>query len=368
MCRWITVLSSNDMSLSDVVLAPPNSLVQLSKNAGDHPGFGSHNNHVTNGDGFGIGWYHSNLVTVPRYPTLSTEEIEGGHDNLFAACFKDTCPAWNNRNLREICVATRSNCIVAHVRAASPFAAVTQDNCHPFKSGRLLFCHNGRIPQFPKIRRSVLGRLSDTAFHYVKGTTDSESLFGLILTFLEEDGKAPLVEATVKEPQLDGTVLTTTVLKPVLPKDQDTPFGHSRLVQAIKKTYRLVEKLVEEAILDGKMDASLFTTMNFSLTDGVTAVCTRFCNKSPDVLPPSLYYAYGNSTELTQEITSKNPEEVRFSVRPSCLFVWTLPLYYIVYLSTGVPVFRFLTATNLLRIEESCLTFPVLSFFLSFLF
>ncbi|KAL7568577.1 hypothetical protein ACA910_002689 [Epithemia clementina (nom. ined.)] len=295
MCRWITVMSAKDMSLSDVVLAPPNSLVQLSRDASIHPGFGSDNNHITNGDGFGIGWYHSNTTTVPRYPSLNNENIEG-HPNMYAAVFKDTAPAWNNQNLREICVATRSHAILAHVRAASRFAKVTQENCHPFKCGRLLFCHNGRIDKFPSIRRKLMDRLTDTAFHFVKGTTDSECLFALILTFLEEDGKAD-----------DG----------VKPKDQDTPFGHSRLVQAIKKTYKCVEKLIKDAIESGKMQNYSFSTMNFSLTDGVTAVVTRFCDKSPDVLPPSLYFAYGNANELVAEITSKNPEEYVMNLKNS---------------------------------------------------
>jgi len=280
MCRWITVLSSTDMSLSDVVLAPPNSLVQLARDASFHPGYGDDNNHVTNGDGFGVGWYHNNIVKLPRYPSLTTDEVEG-HPNAYAAVFRDTAPAWNNKNLREICVATRSNCILAHVRAASRFAAVTQENCHPFKCGRLLFCHNGRIDKFPKIRREVLSRLTDAAFHFVKGTTDSECLFALVLTFLEEDKKAPIDEDT-------GL--------PTLPKDQDTPFGHSRLVQSIKKTYRFVEEIVTKSIENGKMPASYtFSTMNFSLADGGTAVVTRFCDKSPDVLPPSLYFSYGAS-------------------------------------------------------------------------
>jgi glutamine amidotransferase len=293
MCRWITVLSSaDDMSLSDVVLAPHNSLVQLSRDASFHPGYKNENNHITNGDGFGIGWYHSNIATLHKYPSRSTEEVDG-HDNLYAAVFRDTAPAWNNANLREICVATRSRCILAHVRAASRFASVTQENCHPFKCGRLLFCHNGRIDKFPRVRRAVLGRLTDSAFQFVKGTTDSECLFALVLTFLEEDGKA---------------------VDKVEPKDQDTPFGHSRLVQAVKKTYLYVEKLIQAAISDGRMTDYTFSTMNFSLADGVTAVVTRFCDKSPDVLPPSLYFAYGNMEELIAEITSKNPEEYVMSL------------------------------------------------------
>jgi hypothetical protein len=49
MCRWITVLSSDEVSLSDIVLAPSNSLVQMAIDASFHPGNGEINNHVMNG-------------------------------------------------------------------------------------------------------------------------------------------------------------------------------------------------------------------------------------------------------------------------------------------------------------------------------
>lgn len=279
MCRWITVLSSEDLSLSDVVLAPQNSLLQLSRDASFNPRYSTVNNHTTNGDGFGVGWYHSNTVNVPRLPLYTRRDIKG-HENMYAATFRDTAPAWNNQNLREICVATRSHCILAHVRAASPFAAVTQENCHPFKAGRLLFCHNGRIGNFRKIRRALLARLTNEAFGRIRGTTDSEAIFALVLTFLQEDGKKQ----------------TTT------PFQQKTPFGPLRMVYAIKKTLKYVVKLLKEA---GATDN--FSTMNFALTDGESLVVTRFCDKSPSVLPPSLYFAYGNVQALTGEMTSKDP-------------------------------------------------------------
>lgn len=53
MCRWITLLSTQEVALADIVLTPSNSLVQLSKDASFHPGYSDLNNHVMNGDGFG---------------------------------------------------------------------------------------------------------------------------------------------------------------------------------------------------------------------------------------------------------------------------------------------------------------------------
>jgi len=53
MCRWITLLSTEEVALSDLVIAPSNGLIQLSKDASFHPGYTHQNNHVMNGDGFG---------------------------------------------------------------------------------------------------------------------------------------------------------------------------------------------------------------------------------------------------------------------------------------------------------------------------
>lgn len=118
MCRWITFISTEDMFLSDLVLKASNSLVEQALDASFHPGFAQRFNHAVNADGFGVGWYH------PHTPC--------------PAVFKDTEPAWSNVNLREICTATQSRCIVAHVRAASPGMGVHLPNVHPFKAGRLL--------------------------------------------------------------------------------------------------------------------------------------------------------------------------------------------------------------------------------------
>jgi glutamine amidotransferase len=273
MCRWITLLSADPVSLSDIVLAPSNSLVQLAKDASFHPEFTDTNNHAMNGDGFGVGWYHSNVAICPH--------LNGGnnflHDEPRAAVFKDTQPAWNNVNLKEICLATRSHCIIAHVRAASAGTGVSQANCHPFKCGRLLFCHNGRIDSYSKIKRHFINQVIDEMFYNMHGTTDSECIFALLLTHLAKDGGES-------------------------PMTQTTPFGHKRLVSALKKTLRQIEKLLLECdIVTG------FSTCNFSLTDGDTVVVTRFCDKSPEVPPPSLYFAYGNAQHLYQELTSDDP-------------------------------------------------------------
>lgn len=245
------------MVLSDIVLTPSNSLIDQSIDASFHPGFAQRFNHTVNADGFGVGWYHTHS-TAP-------------------AVFKDTEPAWSNVNLREICNATKSSCVIAHVRAASPGMGVHLPNVHPFKAGRLLFCHNGAIQQFHRIRRKLLAQLTDEAFDNIKGTTDSECAFALLLTNLSKDGMGH-----------DS------------PYEQTEPFGHDRLYNAMKRTIRQLEHVLKEVGIHDATDVP--SRMNFSLTDGETVVCSRYCDKYPLEPPPSLYFAYGDAEQMHNEL------------------------------------------------------------------
>jgi glutamine amidotransferase len=296
MCRWITLISAEIVSLSDIVLAPSNSLVKLSRDASFHPGADFTNNAHMNGDGFGVGWYHTNAALVATTDVVSHDgsvsltppsgdNAPNGHngiDNTItkAAVFKDISPAWSNENLREICLATKSNCIMAHVRAASRNTGISHPNCHPFKAGRLLFCHNGRIDQFTSIRRRFLEQVSDEAFENIRGTTDSECIFALILTNLDNDGS------------MEGS-----------PYAQTKSYGSKRLVAALKKTLHQIERFMEQVGM-----TQGYSTCNFSLTDGNTMVATRFCDKSPDIPPPSLYFAFGTAQHLYHELTNEKAE------------------------------------------------------------
>lgn len=289
MCRWITIISSEAVSLSDVILAPSQSLVQMSRDASFHPGAADLNNSLMNGDGFGVGWYHNNVAIVrdKQYsadggkdassPTNVVMELPKSLPTRAAAIYKDVFPAWNNINLKEICMSTSSDCIVAHVRAASAGSGINFTNCHPFKAGRLIFCHNGRLERFQSWRRRLLDLVDDEAFALVKGTTDSECIFALILTYLARDGS--------------GAGMS--------PIHQRTGFGEMRLMNAVKAVIRQIHQVFATVDIEG------YNTCNFCLTDGNTVVVTRYCDQAPDVPPPSLYFAFGHAHQLHQELTNE---------------------------------------------------------------
>ena len=158
MCRWLAY-SGSPVLLDELLFKPKHSLIDQSMSAKSA-------DTVTNGDGFGVGWYD------PRgRPTL----------------FRSIRPAWNDFNLREICSIIESPLFLAHVRATSQ-ATVQETNCHPFRKGRWLFVHNGEIHGIEKIRRELLFAVDPELFPHINGTTDSEVMFYLMLTFgLEQD-------------------------------------------------------------------------------------------------------------------------------------------------------------------------------------
>jgi glutamine amidotransferase len=120
----------------------------------------------TNADGFGVGWYGTN-----ERPGL----------------FRSIRPAWNDFNLHDLADNIESPLFMAHVRATS-MATVQETNCHPFRYGNWLFVHNGEIFEIEKMRRDLLLAVGEEYFNNILGTTDSELMFHLALTFgLEKD-------------------------------------------------------------------------------------------------------------------------------------------------------------------------------------
>jgi predicted glutamine amidotransferase len=160
MCRWLAY-SGTSVLLESMVYRPQHSLIDQSL----HARMGVE---TTNGDGFGVGWYRPDGPETP-------------------AIVREIGPAWSNRNLREIAGHVRSHLFFAHIRASTG-SAVQQTNCHPFRHGRWMWMHNGAVADFSRVRRDLVLAVDPDLFLHVEGSTDSEVMFYLALTFgLEDD-------------------------------------------------------------------------------------------------------------------------------------------------------------------------------------
>jgi predicted glutamine amidotransferase len=167
MCRWMAWFGQ-PLLLDELLFKAPHSIVDQSLHArmGAEP---------TNGDGFGLGWYGFG---------------EG------PGVFRSVEPAWSDANLRHLAGHIESPLFMVHVRAAigSP---VQELNCHPFRHGHWLFVHNGFINEFRQLRRDVMFMLEPELFAAVEGTTDSEVVFNLALTYGLEDDPIGALERAV---------------------------------------------------------------------------------------------------------------------------------------------------------------------------
>ncbi len=159
MCR-LMAYKGTSILLDELLYKPKNSLINQSINARELE-------EPLNGDGFGVGWYSHHISHEP-------------------ATFVSLNPAWSNRNLRNLAPKIQSDCMLAHVRAAS-VGEVSEANCHPFQYRELLMAHNGGVENFGRIKRDIRAQLSDELYNWIKGQTDSEHIFSLLINRLNTE-------------------------------------------------------------------------------------------------------------------------------------------------------------------------------------
>ncbi len=158
MCRWIAY-AGPEIFLEDLLFHQEYSIVRQSLSARESV-------FTTNGDGFGVAWYGKR--TAP-------------------GLFKDILPAWNDSNLRSLAAQVQTRRFFAHVRATTG-TSIARTNCHPFTWRNWAFMHNGQIGNWSQCRKDVESAIAPEFYPHRQGTTDSEALFLLALSFgLEED-------------------------------------------------------------------------------------------------------------------------------------------------------------------------------------
>jgi glutamine amidotransferase len=163
--------------------------------------------------------------------------------------------------LRDLAAHVESPLFVAHARSATE-GLVQRANCHPFRHGRWLLVHNGSIRSFRALKRELMLSVDPALFPEILGTTDSEVMFYLALTFGLEDEPLPALQRMV------GFIETV---------------GH--------------ENGVEHPV-----------EMTLGLSDGARVIAVRY---SSDGRSPSLFH--GKSVRAFKELVSGDPRLERFS-------------------------------------------------------
>lgn len=298
MCRFIVYKGIEPIQLSHLVTRPRNSIInQAFESKLRFP-----SSRPMNADGFGLGWYDalspapaatvflgSNPVASPSSPEpypaspASIEAIDAEKDGkkfekaegilrlreherelekTRPCVFKSLSPAWSNVNLTRLAEKIRSPLVFAHVRASTLPGAPNEDNCHPWVFDKLMFMHNGEVPQFHKIKRALHMTLPEELFLYPSGYTDSEWAFMVFLSHL-------------KNPHARS-------------------FSHVELRNAMLKTIKSINKLCDDAGVDKPR------LMNYVVSDGETVVATRYISSRTSEAS-SLFFSSGTSFDETEE-------------------------------------------------------------------
>ena len=82
----------------------------------------------------------------------------------------------------------RTQLILGHVRTATVGGQRTE-NTHPFRHRNWIFCHSGTLDRFDLVREDMLRSVPDFIRRNIRGKTDSEHLFHLFLSFLNDTGR-----------------------------------------------------------------------------------------------------------------------------------------------------------------------------------
>jgi glutamine amidotransferase len=152
MCRLFGFRSVIPSAVHRSLVAADNA---LGRQSADHP------------DGWGVAFYVDGSPHVTRSP---------GH-------------ALSDALFHRVSGVVSSETVLAHVRKATQ-GPQTVLNCHPFQYGRWVFAHNGDIPRFhQRWRRALLDEVAPRLRRFILGETDSEAVFFVFLSRLEQYGR-----------------------------------------------------------------------------------------------------------------------------------------------------------------------------------
>lgn len=235
MCR-LMAYKGTPILIDELLYQPKNSLINQSTNAKEIE-------EPLNGDGFGIGWYSKELSPEP-------------------ATFVSVSPAWNNRNLKNLAPRIKTDCLVAHVRAAS-VGEVSESNCHPFQYKNLLMAHNGGVENFNLIKRKLREPLSDELYNWIKGQTDSEHIFAYFINYLQNNHQKVTSDS---------------------------------VADSLENTYRFLTSIMLET---GIKEAAF---LNMVVTDGEFMVGTRYVSDATEEAL-TLYHSEGNRYVVEDGVT-----------------------------------------------------------------
>jgi glutamine amidotransferase len=114
---------------------------------------------------WGVGFYQGGEILHRKRPQRGTDQVK-----------------W-----QDILEGIRSDLVLVHLRQAT-VGDYRAENTHPFRMRQWLFAHRGTIEGFAAIREGLVEPMPDFLRRNLRGSTDSEHLFHVFLSFLHDRG------------------------------------------------------------------------------------------------------------------------------------------------------------------------------------
>ncbi len=100
-----------------------------------------------------------------------------------------------DRNLRNLAQKISPTCLLAHVRGVtdSEDEVIAEQNLHPFRfqDVNVTLAHNGHLREFARMRYDLVEHVRPEFIRRIEGTTDSEWIYALVLSQLEDPQGMP---------------------------------------------------------------------------------------------------------------------------------------------------------------------------------
>lgn len=244
MCRVLAYLGES-MLLDDLFYKPDNSLVKQSY----HPRLMTH---MLNLAGFGFAAWNKESINpdIPFYYRI--------HSLPFY-----------DENLKNLALKINTTCLISHIRGIryDEENVVSNQNCHPFKfpNSQIAFAHNGTLVGFEEMLTDLNRYIPLKYRRYVHGTTDSEVLYALFLSCLDEISE---------------------------------PLSMERVFSALAESLKILDKIRK------KNRIAIASPLNFIISNGEFIVASRFVfdygqypegYHSPHTGYHSMWYTYGEA-------------------------------------------------------------------------
>jgi glutamine amidotransferase len=176
MCRVLAYIGP-EIPIESLLLEPENCLLNQSLDPQLYPRL-----HLA---GWGFGLWSDHLLK-PKEPFLYHRPMAAFYDN----------------NAHGIIPSLQGSTLLAHVRAANynSLAVLADENCHPFSFDETpwIIAHNGALPNWRILQRELMQHCEDRYLKQMRGTTDTEFLYVLLLSLLDGDSDDDVQKAFEK--------------------------------------------------------------------------------------------------------------------------------------------------------------------------